>query len=88
MTTTDAVDLSRAVTRACRACGKALYFVPNEHGKTVPLDAKALTYRIDLDANGELIAIRSIRSFVTHFATCPAADQFSGSKRPATAEGA
>ena len=76
-----AVDLSKAETRPCKACKRKLYFVRNEEGKMVPLDAVAPTFRIGLDTAGDLIAIRATTTFVSHFATCPSANDFSSSRK-------
>ena len=68
----------------CKGCGKKLYWGITEDGKTIPLDAVAPVYYVKLGMNEnkkngtEKIEIfREPNAFVTHFATCPKANQFS-----------
>lgn len=65
--------------RRCRACGKALRFVQvpksgaTDQWTTVPLDLAAPTYELLPDGTYR----RSVAAFVSHFATCPKASEFS-----------
>lgn len=69
-------------TRGCKGCGKPLIFVKNEAGKTVPLDVRAPVYEIKRDFEGEEFAtLISENVYVSHFATCAKANDFSGSRR-------
>lgn len=65
---------------ACRGCGKEIVFAKNpDTGRLIPLDAKALCYRVVEEVPGQLSAYRAKDCMVTHFATCPDAKDFSGS---------
>lgn len=68
----------------CRGCGKAIEWAEiEERGqngerkfKRIPLDARAPTYQMVDDGYGNLSWQRS-PAMVSHFVTCPNADQFS-----------
>ena len=62
--------------RPCKACGCPLMFVKTPDGKTMPLDVRAHVYKVE---NG--VAVRIQERYVSHFFTCPKANQFSGSNR-------
>lgn len=71
----------------CKGCGAEIIWAKNENNKMIPLDAKApvyvLTMRDDTTMDGEArcqIAEKG-RAFVSHFATCSKANEFSGSKK-------
>jgi hypothetical protein len=59
-----------------------MVFAETMDKKKIPLDIRAPVYRVVTeDADGTpLIVERAIASFVTHFATCPKASDFSGGK--------
>ena len=79
-----AVPESELEARPCKGCGKKLYFVRDVDGKLHPLDASAPVYSVRRDLSGAPIAVRVGRiAFVTHFATCAKADDFSASKKGA-----
>lgn len=63
--------------RPCKACGTPLHFVRTMEGKLMPLDEKAPVFVIHEDAEGEPIAVRKHEAWVSHFATCPKAGDFS-----------
>lgn len=79
----------------CRGCGRDVVFVTTNDGKTVPLHpvppvfhrvhdpdtGRAFWWRDGSDGGGERTA------FVSHFATCPKANDFSGSRRGAAQGG-
>lgn len=67
--------------RKCKGCGAEIIWARNENGKMIPLDAKAPVYIIDPDNPDH--CVRSNYAHVSHFATCPKANEFSGSKRKA-----
>jgi hypothetical protein len=48
-------------------------------GKTIPLDSRAPVYEVTKDLTGEAIARRAEGVYVSHFSTCPEANQFSAS---------
>jgi len=72
-------------TTPCQGCGKPIVFAKNsETGKLIPLDPKALVYHYNGgDLDGEFEVHRLTSAWVSHFATCPNASQFSGKNRKA-----
>lgn len=65
-------------TRPCRACGRTIAMVRTPDGTSIPLDMVAPVWRIETDLTGEPVAVRDMGARVTHFATCPSANEFSG----------
>ena len=63
--------------RLCKGCGKKIFFATTDEGKKIPLDVAAPVYF--LWKGGRIVRDRS--SFVTHFATCSTASDFSGSRK-------
>ncbi len=70
-------------TVPCRGCGNPIIWAQNpDTGKKVPLDAKAIVYDVTYHENGgEVIVTRSMQSYVSHFNTCPKANDFSKGKK-------
>jgi hypothetical protein len=68
------------VTKPCKGCGKMILWAQTTEGKWIPLDTRAPTYSI-ADVKG--MGLRALRSegYVSHFATCPKANDFSASKK-------
>jgi hypothetical protein len=66
--------------RPCRGCGVPIIFLADSEGKIQPLDLQAPTWRIEQDLMGQEIAVRA-DALVSHFSSCPKADDFSKSKR-------
>lgn len=68
----------------CRGCGAEIIWAKNENDKLIPLDAKApvyvLTIREGMGHETRCQRAEKGRAFVTHFATCPKANEFSGGK--------
>lgn len=68
----------------CKGCGKEIMWGVTPNGKKIPLDKKAPVYAV-MAGQGEepgLIQItRDDNSFVSHFATCSKANDFSNSKK-------
>ena len=52
----------------CKGCGKEIIFISTKNGKQIPCNPERLT--IVTEAGG--IA----QGYTSHFATCPAAEQF------------
>jgi hypothetical protein len=77
-------------TAPCKGCGKPIVFVAavGVEGKRGlhPLDPRPPVYVITVwDQDGTPTeAIRMNTAYVSHFATCPKAGQFSGAKRART----
>jgi hypothetical protein len=67
--------------RNCKGCGAKLYFVKDPAGKVHPLDAEAPVFNITKDLMDEFVAVRVDSAFVTHFKTCPKANDFSSSNK-------
>lgn len=71
-------------TSKCRGCGKPVVWATakREDGKLVkvPLDPRAPVYIVTQGPLG-IEAVRHAAAMVSHFATCPKADQFSASRR-------
>jgi DNA-directed RNA polymerase subunit RPC12/RpoP len=59
-------------TSKCRACGYKIVFVPTKTGKLIPVNA-------DTYDNSRLF---DIKKHISHFATCPKANNFRKDKRP------
>lgn len=75
----------------CRACGAEIMFIKTFAGKSIPVDAESKYYIKDnrgkqkiVTPNGEVISAELTDEsekatgigYVSHFATCPEADQF------------
>ena len=66
----------------CRGCGKKIIWGETEDGKKIPLDPRPPVYEVLRTASGEKTPIiRRTDCYVSHFATCPKASEFSGSKK-------
>lgn len=75
----------------CRGCGKKILWARTSDGRRIPLDPSAPVYVLLSDAecgdqNGPVVILhpaadRKLKGpWVSHFATCPQANQFSSSK--------
>jgi hypothetical protein len=59
-----------------------LRFVRGENGKLIPLDIVAPVFEVTKDLAGAEVAKRTAANFyVSHFSTCPKADEFSKKKK-------
>ena len=67
-------------TIQCRGCGKPIVFGDLPTGGKVPLDPKAPVYDVEGIIGGTVTATRRTEAMVTHFATCPAASNFTKQK--------
>jgi len=72
--------------RPCRGCGKPITFMLDEKGTLQVLDSMAPIYKIELDLTGEERAVLIENAYISHFRTCPKADEFSASKRGAASK--
>jgi hypothetical protein len=61
---------------ACRGCGKPIVWGVTSDGKKIPLDPRPPTYRIVNDIPDSVKVVRDTFVMVSHFATCPKANQF------------
>jgi hypothetical protein len=66
--------------RPCQGCGAPILFVHDEKGKTHPLDITSPVYTVQQDLTGTWRATR-VDAYVSHFKTCPKANQFSASQK-------
>ena len=73
----------------CKACGADIVFIPTKAGKTMPCDSQKIPYRVNLTSGKYNLVLPDGRvtradldlesnqfGYVSHFATCPAADRF------------
>jgi hypothetical protein len=80
----------------CKGCGRTIVWGVNEEGKRIPLDPSAPCYSVEDESipggsdaaerarvimKGEANVRLYRLAFVSHFATCPNANQFSGRNR-------
>lgn len=74
-------------TVPCKGCGKPVLFVKDEKGTTQVLDARAPIFHFNGgDIDGTFTVHRLSSAWVSHFATCPNASEFSKGKRAASGE--
>jgi hypothetical protein len=66
---------------ACRTCGREIVWKTTQHGKKVPLDPKALVFSVVGDiAVKPTPGVAGETFMVSHFATCPDANEWSKNK--------
>jgi hypothetical protein len=65
----------------CKACGCPIALVPGPNGTNIPLDLRSPVYRIERNLLGEVTCVRAVETYVSHFCSCPKAEQFSRSRR-------
>jgi hypothetical protein len=74
----------------CKGCGALIVWAELANGKRVPLDPRPAVYDVTLAgvAHEALTAERADRRryMVSHFATCPEANRFSGASKGRKAE--
>lgn len=59
---------------SCRSCGASILWVETSTGKRMPLDFDP-ERRFVIEAGAEQMRARLRNTYVSHFATCPNADQ-------------
>ena len=84
-------------TTQCRGCGADIAFIKTVAGKTMPVNPEEVAYEQKaggslkiVTPNGEVLSAERPADpekatgigYISHFATCPAADRFSGRKKP------
>lgn len=67
--------------KPCRGCGKPVVFAKDPDGKWQVLDNVAPVWKQVGIKNGAPYVIREPKAMVSHFSTCPKADDFSGGRR-------
>lgn len=68
----------------CKGCGKKIIWGMTEDGKVIPLDKVPPVYEVFYGfemANKLPLIKRKEGHYVTHFATCPKANEFSRAKK-------
>jgi hypothetical protein len=68
----------------CRGCGRKVVFATDENGKRQILDVVSPCYEITQDDFEGRRCARRKTTYVSHFATCPKASEFSKPKEPKT----
>jgi hypothetical protein len=64
----------------CRGCGKRILWGVTPEGRKIPLDPSAPVYSV-VHINGRDECVRTTLHMVSHFVTCPKANDFSASKK-------
>ena len=66
-------------TTPCRGCGKPIVFASLSDGKLVPLDPRPPVYSVVEYGEDEtpVRVTRDLKAMVSHFVTCPKANEFS-----------
>lgn len=71
-----------AASSQCRDCGKLILWGETLDGKRIPLDMRPPIFRIIRTQNGLVTLVERMENAgVSHFATCPRANDFSSAKR-------
>lgn len=69
-------------TTPCKGCKREIVFGLTEDGKRIPLDPRPPVYAvIGQNEAGVPLVRRHVGAMVSHFATCPNANDFSGSRK-------
>ena len=74
--------------RDCVKCGCPLSFGRTHEGKLVPLDLRSHVYAVVYDRGdpGDIAVVRTELCYVSHYATCKFADEFSKKNKKDTME--
>lgn len=68
----------------CRGCGKEIRWVIDPHNTNIPLDMRPPIYQIVDDPDADTPRVMRVpMAGVSHFATCPQANQFTKATRAA-----
>jgi len=70
--------VSKHRTALCSGCNKPIVWGKTADDKRIPLDPTPPVYRIVNEVNGTVNIERDKNVMVSHFATCPRSDDFSG----------
>lgn len=63
----------------CKGCGREMVWAKTPAGKNIPLERVPNGYEV---SGGQAIEIGTLDGvYISHFLTCPKANQFSGSKK-------
>ncbi len=72
--------------KPCRGCGRPVVFAKDPDGKWQVLDNTAPVWKQIGVKDGIARVVREPSALVSHFSTCPKADDFSGRNRETTLE--
>lgn len=84
------------MSATCRGCGKPIIWGMTDDGKKIPLDPRAPVYVVRLMNDGTYGCQRAPKfeegqltpvGLVSHFATCPKANEFSSGRKRVGAPG-
>lgn len=65
------------MTKPCKGCGKPVLFLKDMHtGKWQILDRTAPVWGASRESDGPITCYRLQGAMVSHFSTCPKADEF------------
>lgn len=78
-------NLPKIPGRACKGCGKLIYFCKDDNGTVHCLDAQPPIF-VQIRGDGVEPMVMKVTGFVSHFATCPQANKFSSSRQGANHE--
>ena len=81
---------TRLPQRACKGCGRPVYFVKDDKGTVHVLDARAPVYVQVRDTEDGSQQVMKVQGYVSHCSTCPKESEFSRAKQqslPSAAEG-
>ena len=68
----------------CRGCGARILFIEDDKGTRQVLDLQAPVFAvIAYGGDGDATCIRNRMAYVSHFATCPNASEFSKKRKVA-----
>jgi len=70
-----------ARTAKCKGCGANIIWGKDGLNRAIPLDPTPPIYRMSDIRDGQLYVERDEYALVSHFATCPQADLFSGKNK-------
>lgn len=73
--------MARPGYSTCKGCGKEIVWGQDDKGTKVPLDTKPPTWIIVGNHKDGTAKIVRSSGYVSHFATCPKANDFSGKHR-------
>lgn len=64
------------LTSTCKGCGRKIVFAIDENAKVQILDMVAPVYLLSEEEMGVFTCERVNKHYVSHFATCPKANEF------------
>jgi hypothetical protein len=74
-------DIKKLTLGHCKGCGKKVIWLTTMDGKRIPLDPVPPVYVVKINHIGQPFIARERAAMVSHFATCPKANDFSAANR-------